>query len=189
MKKRLVIGVSGASGAPLAVELLRQLRHRPEVETHLILTKGGAMTLRQETGMSAEDLAALADAVHDNANIGAAPASGSWKSMGIIICPCSMKTVAGIVSGYSDNLLLRAADCMLKERRKLVLVARESPLSTLHLENLCKASQYGAIILPPMQTYYTHPSTVKDMTLHTVNRILGQFDLDEDACEWEGMDE
>ena len=154
MKKRLVVGVSGASGAPLAIELLRQLKHRPEVESHLILTKGGAMTLHQETGMSTEEFQELADVVHDNANIGAASASGSWKSIGMIVCPCSMKTVAGIVSGYSDNLLLRTADCMLKERRKLVLVARESPLSTLHLENLCKASQYGAVILPPMQTYY-----------------------------------
>ena len=100
-----------------------------------------------------------------------------------------MKTVAGIVSGYSDNLLLRAADCMLKERRKLVLVARESPLSTLHLENLCKASRYGAVILPPMQTYYNHPATVQEMTRYTVQRILSQFDLDNELCEWEGMDE
>lgn len=187
MKKRLVVGVSGASGAPLAIELLRQLKHRPEVESHLILTKGGAMTLHQETGMSTEEFQELADVVHDNANIGAASASGSWKSIGMIVCPCSMKTVAGIVSGYSDNLLLRTADCMLKERRKLVLVARESPLSTLHLENLCKASQYGAVILPPMQTYYNHPASIADMTRHTVNRILSQFDLDEESYEWEGM--
>ena len=145
------------------------------------------MTLHQETGMTTEELFSLADVVHDNANIGAAPASGSWKSMGMIVCPCSMKTVAGIVSGYSDNLLLRTADCMLKERRKLVLVARESPLSTLHLENLCKASQYGAVILPPMQTYYNHPASVAEMTHHTVNRILSQFDLDEESYEWEGM--
>ena len=189
MKKRLVVGVSGASGAPLAVELLRALQANPEVETHLILTRGGEMTLRQETGMTVEEFSALADVVHDNANIGAAPASGSWKSMGMIVCPCSMKTVAGIVSGYSDNLLLRAAVCMLKERRKLVLVARESPLSTLHLENLCKASQYGAVILPPMQTYYNHPASVEEMTRHTINRILSQFDLDKECCEWEGMEE
>lgn len=189
MKKRLVIGVSGASGAPLALGLLRQLRRRPEVETHLILTRGGEMTLQQELGMSAEAFADLADVIHDNTNIGAAPASGSWKSLGMIVCPCSMKTVAGIVSGYSENLLLRAADCMLKERRKLVLVARESPLSTLHLENLSKASRYGAIILPPMQTYYTHPATVEEMIHHTVNRILSQFDLEEDSHEWKGMDE
>ena len=169
MKKRLVVGVSGASGAPLAVELLRALRANPKVETHLILTRGGEMTLRQEIDMTAEELSALADFTHENMNIGAVPASGSWKS--------------------SDNLLLRAADCMLKEHRKLVLVARESPLSTLHLENLCKASQYGAVILPPMQTYYNHPATVQEMTHHTVQRILSQFDLDNELCEWEGMDE
>lgn len=189
MKKRLVIGVSGASGAPLAVELLRALQANPEVETHLILTRGGEMTLRQEMDMTAAELSALADFTHDNANIGAAPASGSWKNLGMVVCPCSMKTVAGIVSGYSDNLLLRAADCMLKERRKLVLVARESPLSTLHLENLCKASRYGAIILPPMQTYYHHPASVEEMARHTVDRILSQFDLDKKSYEWEGMDE
>lgn len=189
MKKRLVIGVSGASGAPLAIELLQQLKSHPEVETHLIVTKGGEMTLRQETTMPLEEFQALADVVHCNTNIGAAPASGSWKSIGMIICPCSMKTVAGIVSGYSDNLLLRTADCMLKERRKLVLVARESPLSTLHLENLYKASSYGAIVMPPMQTYYHHPITAAEMTRHTVNRILSQFDLDDTDTEWEGMDE
>ena len=190
MDKRLVIGVSGASGAPLAVELLKQLgRAWPDVETHLILTRGGEATLLQETGLTAAQLGELATVVEDNSNIGAAPASGSWKSMGMIVCPCSMKTVAGIASGYSENLLLRAADCMLKERRKLVLVARESPLSTLHLENLAKVSRYGAVVLPPMQTYYNHPPTVQDMTRHTVNRILSQFDLEESLYEWKGLQE
>lgn len=190
MDKRLVIGVSGASGAPLAVELLKQLgRAWPDVETHLILTRGGEATLLQETGLTAAQLGELATVVEDNSNIGAAPASGSWKSMGMIVCPCSMKTVAGIASGYSENLLLRAADCMLKERRKLVLVARESPLSTLHLENLAKVSRYGAVVLPPMQTYYNHPATVQDMTRHTVNRILSQFDLEEPLYEWKGLQE
>lgn len=188
MDKRLVIGVSGASGAPLAVELLKQLgRAWPDVETHLILTRGGEATLLQETGLTAAQLGELATVVEDNSNIGAAPASGSWKSMGMIVCPCSMKTVAGIASGYSENLLLRAADCMLKERRKLVLVARESPLSTLHLENLAKVSRYGAVVLPPMQTYYNQPATVQDMTRHTVNRILSQFDLEEPLYEWKGL--
>ena len=189
MKKRLVVGVSGASGALLAVELLRALKAAPDVETHLILTCGGEMTLRQEMDMTAVELSALADFTHDNANIGAAPASGSWKSLGMVVCPCSMKTVAGIASGYSDNLLLRTADCMLKERRKLVLVARESPLSTLHLENLCKASRYGAVILPPMQTYYNHPATVQEMAHHTVQRVLNQFDLENEQYEWKGMNE
>ena len=190
MAKRLVIGMSGASGAPLTVALLRQLRERhPEIETHLVVTKGGEMTLRQETGMRLEELHALAGVCHASSNIGAAPASGSFKTMGMIVVPCSMKTVAGIVSGYSDYLLLRAADVTLKERRKLVLVAREAPLSTVHLRNLYEASQLGAVILPPMLTYYNHPASLEDCTRHTVNRILSQFDLDEDSYSWEGMDE
>ena len=190
MGKRLIIGMSGASGAPLTVELLRQLRDRhPEVETHLIVTKGGEMTLRQETGMGLEELSALTCICHENANIGASIASGSFKTMGMIVVPCSMKTVAGVASGYSDNLLLRAADVCLKERRKLVLAARESPLSTLHLRNLYEASRLGAVILPPMLTYYHHPQSLEDCTHHTVSRILSQFDLEEDADQWEGMDE
>lgn len=190
MDKRLIVGVSGASGAPLAVELLRQLRdNHPEVETHLIVTKGGEMSLRQETGMTLEELKELASVWHDNANIGAPVASGSFRTMGMAVVPCSMKTVAGIVSGYSDNLLLRAADVCMKERRKLVLAARESPLSTVHLRNLCEASHLGAVIVPPMLTYYDHPTSLADCTRHTANRILAQFGLDADSYEWEGMDE
>jgi polyprenyl P-hydroxybenzoate/phenylacrylic acid decarboxylase-like protein len=190
MAKRLIIGMSGASGAPLTVELLRQLHdHHPEVETHLIVTKGGEMTLSQEMGMTLEDLKKLATVWHSNSNIGAAPASGSFRTMGMIVVPCSMKTVAGIVSGYSDNLLLRAADVVMKERRKLVLVAREAPFSTVHLRNLYEISQLGAVVLPPMLTYYNHPQSLEDCTRHTVNRILSQFELDEGSYQWEGMDE
>ena len=177
MKKRLVVGVSGASGAPLAIELLRQLQRHPEVEKHLVLTKGGAMTLRQETGMTVEEFSALADVVHDNANIGAAPASGSWKSMGMIVCPCSMKTVAGIVSGYSDNLLLRAADCMLKERRKLVLVARESPLHLGHLRAMAQVTEYGAIVAPPVPAFYLQPRDIAAIIDQIALRAIGLLDL------------
>lgn len=190
MANRLIVGMSGASGAPLTVELLRQLHDRhPEVETHLIVTKGGAMTLPQETDTSLEELKNLAAVSHDNSNIGAALASGSFKTIGMVVVPCSMKTVAGVVSGYSDNLLLRAADVCMKERRKLVLCAREAPLSTVHLRNLYEASQLGAVILPPMLTYYNHPQSLADCTRHMVNRILSQFDLDEESYQWEGMDE
>ncbi|MCD7805761.1 MAG: UbiX family flavin prenyltransferase [Lachnospiraceae bacterium] len=188
MAKRLVIGMSGASGAPLTVELLRQLHtFYPQVESHLVVTKGGEMTLRQETGMTPDDLQSLATVFYDNENIGAAIASGSFHTIGMVVVPCSMKTVAGIVSGYSDNLLLRAADVCLKERRKLVLVPREAPLSTLHLRNLYEASGLGAVILPPMQTYYDYPRTVEDMTKHTVGRILSQFGLGDQADGWTGM--
>ncbi len=189
MADRLIIGMSGASGAPLTVELLRQLSaFYPQLETHLVVTKGGGMTLREETDLTLEDLKALVSVYYENDNIGAAIASGSFHTMGMAVVPCSMKTVAGIVSGYSDNLLLRAADVCMKERRKLVLVPREAPLSTLHLRNLHEASQLGAVILPPMQTYYDRPRTVEDMMRHTVGRILGQFGLESGTREWNGMD-
>lgn len=188
MDKRLVIGMSGASGAPLTVELLRQLRkNHPEVETHLIVTRGAELTLAQEADVSLDELKGLASVCHENWNVGASVASGSFKTIGMIVVPCSMKTVAGIASGYSENLLLRAADVCLKERRRLVLCAREAPLSTVHLRNLYEASRLGAVILPPMLTYYNHPESLADCTRHTVNRILSQFDLDEGSYQWTGM--
>ena len=178
MKKRLVIGMSGASGAPLTIELLKQLQQYRDIESHLIVTKGAQMTLEQETEYTLEQLYALADEVHDNHNIGAGPASGSYRTMGMIVIPCSMKTLAGIVSGYSDNLVLRAADVTLKERRKLVLVTREAPLGTIHLRNMYEASQLGAVIIPPVLSYYNHPKTIEDCNRHIVGKILDQFDLE-----------
>lgn len=136
-----------ANNKKIAQEVLKAiggLQNRPDVQTHLVLTRGGELTLRQECGTTAADLSALADVTHQNENLGAAIASGSFKTLGMVVVPCSMKTAAGIATGYSDNLLLRAADVTLKERRKLVLVARESPLSTLHLRNLCTGSELGA---------------------------------------------
>lgn len=188
-RKRLIIGMSGASGAPLAVELLRQLKKQEQIETHLIMTEQAVLTLRQETDCTPVQLSALADVVHDNKNVGAGPASGSFKSDGMIIVPCSMKTVAGIVSGYSDNLLLRAADVTLKERRKLVLVARECPLGMVHLRNLCEAGKLGAVILPPVLSYYNHPASVEDCTRHICGKILDQFGIEaEGFARWEGME-
>jgi polyprenyl P-hydroxybenzoate/phenylacrylic acid decarboxylase-like protein len=188
MVKRLVIGMSGASGAPLTVALLRRLHEtHPEVETHLVVTRGGEMTLQQECGLTPADLKAFCTILHENVEIGASIASGSFAAMGMIVVPCSMKTVAGIVSGYSDNLLLRAADVTIKEGRKLVLVARESPLSTIHLRNMYEASRLGAVIIPPMLTYYHHPTSVADCTDHVVHRVLAQFGLDEGGYQWEGM--
>lgn len=188
MDKRLIIGMSGASGAPLTVELLRQLRKKhPEIQSHLIVTGSAEITLAQETNLSLKELKSLASVCHENKDIGASIASGSFRTMGMIIVPCSMKTVAGIVSGYSDSLLLRAADVCLKERRRLVLCARETPMSTVHLRNLFEASQLGAVILPPMLTYYNHPKHLDDCTRHIVNRLLTQFDLDEEGYHWEGI--
>lgn len=186
MRQRLVIGISGASGAPLAVDLLKALKST-DIEAHVIVTRGGTMTLRQECGM--DSVADLADVIYDNQDIGAAPASGSFQALGMIVIPCSMKTVAGIHSGYSDNLLLRAADVTLKERRKLVLVARETPLSTIHLRNLYELSQMGAIIVPPMLSFYQKPDGLKEMTNHIVGKVLDQFGIDMPGFHrWEGME-
>lgn len=184
MDQRLLVGISGASGAPLALALLSALK-QSGIKTHVVVTRGGYLTLRQECGR--DSLEDLADVLYDNDNIGAAPASGSFQTLGMVVVPCSMKTAAGIHSGYSDNLLLRAADVTLKERRKLVLIARESPLSTLHLRNLYELSQMGAVILPPVLTYYQGPREIADMETHLVGKILDQFGLEYPAFHrWEG---
>ena len=178
MTKRIVLGVSGASGAPLAERLLRELRNCPDVETHLVITYGGERTIEEECAISVEAFKALADVVHDNRNIGASIASGTFPVEGMIVLPCSMKTLAGIAHGYSDNLLLRAADVMLKEQRRLVLVPRESPLSKIHLDNMAYlASVPGVFILPPVLSYYHHPLTLEDMEKQLVGKILGKFDI------------
>lgn len=183
-KTRLVIGISGASGVPIAVEILRQLHHS-EIETHLVYTRGAEMTLGQETNLTRKELNAMADVVYDNSNIGAAIASGTFRTAGMIVVPCSMKTVAGIVSGYSDNLLLRAADVTIKERRKLVLVARETPLSTIHLRNLYEISRMGAVVIPPVLSYYNHPDSVGACTAHIAGKVLDQFGIEpEHFCRW-----
>lgn len=187
VKKRLLIGMSGASGAPITVELLNMLRQTDAVESHLIVTRGAELTLKQETGLTLQQLYDLADVCYENEEIGAAPASGSFCLEGMAIVPCSMKTVAGIACGYSDNLLLRAADVTLKERRKLILAARESPLSTIHLKNMYELSRMGVTILPPMLTYYRSPCTLEDCTKYVAERILRQFGLCEDLWEWNGM--
>jgi 4-hydroxy-3-polyprenylbenzoate decarboxylase len=176
--KKIIVGISGASGAPLAVELLRQLKKQKDVEVHLVVSRGAQLTLAQETDLRLEQVYELADMVYDNGNLGASIASGSFRTDGMIVVPCSMKTLAGIVSGYSENLLLRAADVVLKERRKLVLVPRECPLSNIHLRNMYEASQAGAILLPPVLSYYNHPESVADCTRHIVGKILDQFDLE-----------
>ena len=176
--KRLVVGMSGASGAVLGVELLRAMQGFPEWETHLVLSRAARRTLECETGLAAEEVEALATQAHLLEDIGASLASGTFRTEGMVIVPCSMKTLAGVVTGYSDNLLLRAADVTLKERRKLVLVPRESPLSLLHLRNLQSAAELGALILPPMLTFYNHPRSIEDMIHLTVGKLLDAFGLE-----------
>ena len=177
-KKRIVIGMSGASGAILGIEALRIFRELGGYETHLIVSTGAKLTIALETGATLDEVRALADVVHDNANLGAAVASGSFRTMGMLVVPCSMKTVAGIAHGFSDNLLLRAADVMLKEGRPLVLMPRETPLSIIHLRNLLAAAEAGAAIVPPMVTHYHGPTSIADMNRHLLGKALGRMGID-----------
>ena len=187
MEKRLIVGISGASGAPIALDVLRCLQ-KTEIAAHLVITRGGEMTLLQECGLSLEALRPLAAQIHDAQHIGDSIASGSFHTMGMLVVPASMKTVAGIACGYSDNLLLRAADVCLKERRRLVLCAREAPLSLIHLRSMSTVTEAGAIIVPPMLEYYNHPKTVDELTYHTACKLLALFDIEpEDYLRWEGM--
>lgn len=177
-KKRLVVGLTGASGAILGITILEILKKNPEWETHLVISRGAELTITQETGYDLKDVINLADQFYEIQNIGASIASGTFKTEGMIIVPCSMKTVAGIASGYSDNLLLRAADVTIKERRKLVIVPRESPLSTIHLRNLLTLAQAGVITLPPMVTYYNKPLSIENMNRHIAGKILDHFGIE-----------
>lgn len=186
MTNRLVIGITGASGAPLALELLQELKQIPQVESHVILSQCGGLTLQHETGMSRDDLRSLCTRLYDNDDYGAAPASGSFQTMGMVIIPCSMKTLAGITSGYCDTLLLRSGDVTLKEGRKLVLVPRECPFSTIHLRNLYEVSQLGATVIPPVPAYYNHPRTIEDVNRQVVQKVLARFGLGE-VPQWNGM--
>ena len=177
-KKRVVIGMSGASGAILGIEALRIFRELGGYETHLIVSTGAELTIALETGATLDEVRGLADVVHDNANLGAAVASGSFRTMGMLVVPCSMKTVAGIAHGFSENLLLRAADVMLKEGRPLVLMPRETPLSIIHLRNLLAAAEAGAAIVPPMVTHYHGPTSIADMNRHLLGKALGRMGID-----------
>ena len=185
---RLIVGMTGATGAPLGVSLLLALREMPGVETHLVLSKWAKTTIELETPYSVHDVSALADFCHNPADQAATISSGSFRTDGMIIIPCSMKTLAGIRAGYAEGLVGRAADVVLKEGRKLVLVPREMPLSTIHLENMLALSRMGVAMVPPMPAYYNHPQTVDDITQHIVARVLDQFGLEHpNARRWQGL--
>ena len=178
---RVVVGVSGASGSVLGLECLKCLKSAG-IESHLVLTRGAQITIKQELGMEPEEYASFADVVYDNKNIGAAIASGTFKTMGMIVAPCSMKTLAGIASGYSENLLLRAADVQMKEQRPLVLMARETPLSPIHLDNMARLSRVpGVRIMPPMMTFYNGPEGLNDMVRHIAAKALDVFGVECDG--------
>ena len=181
-KKRIVVGMSGASGAPLAVRLLKELNKYSEIETHLVMSKGAELTVEQECSESVSEVISLADFYHDNANIGASIASGSFMTEGMVVIPCSMKTLSGIAHGYSDNLLLRAADVVMKEQRRLVVVPRETPLSVIHLDNLSYIAKVpGVMVIPPVLTYYHNPVSIADMENQLVGKILRCFGITPDS--------
>ncbi|EFF89583.1 aromatic acid decarboxylase [Streptomyces sp. e14] len=185
---RLVVGMTGATGAVLGVRFLQTLARLPDVETHLVLSRWARTTIELETGLSVDEVAALAHTVHRPEDQGATIASGSFRTDGMVILPCSMKTLAGIRAGYADGLVGRAADVILKERRPLVLVPRETPLSEIHLENMLALSRLGVRIVPPMPAFYNRPRSVDDIVDHIVARVLDQFDLPAPAAKrWEGM--
>lgn len=184
---RLIVGISGASGVIYGIRLLEVLRAMPQVETHLVLSNGGKLNIALETGWEAREVEALADMVYRDNDLAAAISSGSYRADGMVIAPCSMKTLSGVVNSYADNLLVRAADVTLKEQRRLVLVPRESPLHVGHTRLLHEAATMGAIICPPAPAFYNKPQSVDDIINHTVSRILDLFGLDNDMVErWQG---
>ena len=185
---RLIVGMTGATGAPLGVRLLEALRETEGVETHLVMSQWARTTIELETPYTAREVAKLADVVHGPGNQAAAISSGSYPTDGMVVIPCSMKTLAGIRTGYADGLVGRAADVVLKERRKLVLVPRETPLSEIHLENMLALSRMGVVMVPPMPAFYNHPGSVDDVVNHVVARVLDQFGLPApQARRWSGL--
>lgn len=188
--RRMVVAVTDASGSPLALDLLRELRRLGNWETHVVVSRGALTTARHELPeYGASVFRDLADKCYDNADIGAAIASGSFGTDGMAVIPCSMKTLAGIHSGYSDNLILRAADVTIKERRPLVLAVRETPLSPIHLRNMAELAAMGVVILPPMLSFYGLPQTIGDMVRQVTGKVLDVFR--EDAAgyrRWNGGD-
>ncbi len=186
--KRLIIGMSGASGLIYGIRLLEVLKHVDEVETHVILTPSAKMNIAIETPWETAEVLALADHVHSINDMAASIASGSFRTDGMIVAPCSMKSLSAIVHSYADNLLVRAADVVLKERRRLVLMPRESPLHAGHCELLLRACQLGAIIAPPMPALYIKPQSIDDLINHSVGRALDLFDIDAGIVKrWEGV--
>jgi 4-hydroxy-3-polyprenylbenzoate decarboxylase len=173
---RIIVGISGASGIVYGIEALKALREL-DIETHLVVSKSALVTLSQETDMKPSELTSLADHHYANADIGAAISSGSFQTMGMLVAPCSIKTMSEITTGVTSSLLSRAADVVLKERRRLVLMVRETPLHAGHLESMLRVTNMGAIVNPPVPAFYTHPKSIEDMVSQTVGRVLDLFDL------------
>ncbi len=184
---RLVIGIAGASGAVYGIRLLEVLRDHADIETHLVVSGGAQRTIELETDYTLDDVVALADRFHDLGDVAASLSSGSFATMGMVVAPCSMKTLSGIANSYSDNLLLRAADVTLKEQRRLVLLPRETPLHLGHARLVVQAIEIGAVVMPPVPALYHRPQTIGEIIDHTVSRVLDLFGIDNDlVTRWAG---
>lgn len=186
--KRIIIGISGASGAVYGIELLRRLQSIGDVETHLTVSKTAQITLSHETGLTLEEVRKMADFYHPVQDLSASIASGSFKTLGMVVAPCSIRSMSEIAAGVTSSLLTRAADVVLKERRRLVLMVRETPFHSGHLRQMLALSEIGAIIAPPIPAFYTMPENIQALVNHSVSRVLDLFDLEDGAISrWEGM--
>ena len=186
--RRFIIAITGATGAVYGVRLLQVLRDVPDVETHLLVSDAGVLNLHQELDMNRREIEAMADVTHSVRDIGASLASGSFQSEGMIVAPCSMKTLAAVAHGLSDNLITRTADVVLKERRRLVLMVRETPFNLAHLRNMTAVTEMGGIIYPPLPGFYHRPQSIAEMVDHTVGRVLDLFQLPHQLTpRWQGM--
>lgn len=187
-RQRIIVGISGASGAIYGVRLLQALRTLPGIETHAVISDAGWLNITHELGLERTHAPALADVVHSIDHIGASIASGSFRASGMVVAPCSMRTLAAIAHGLADNLLTRAADVMLKERRRLILLARETPLHLVHLRNMTTVTEMGAIVCPPVPAFYQKPQTVEDIVQHSIARVLDLLGLEQTlAAPWMGL--
>ncbi|MBX9869685.1 MAG: UbiX family flavin prenyltransferase [Burkholderiaceae bacterium] len=189
-KRKLIIAITGATGVVYGVRLLQVLAALPEIETHLLISEAGVLNLHQEMDLKRKEVEAYADVIHNVRDVGASIASGSFQSDGMIIAPCSMKTLAAVAHGLSDNLITRAADVVLKERRRLVLMVRETPFNLAHLRNMTAVTEMGGIIFPPLPGFYHRPNTIAEMVDHTVGRVLDLYDLPHQLTpRWNGLKE
>ena len=189
-KRRIILAITGAAGSIYGVRLLEELRGHADIETHLVVSRAGLLNVATELSMQRSTLEGLADVVHDNRDIGATIASGSFRTDGMLVAPCTMKTLAAIAIGLADNLVSRAADVILKERRRLVLMVRETPLNLAHLRNMVAVTEMGGIIFPPVPAFYAHPENLDAMVNQTVGRMLDVFDIDSNLVKrWQGVKE
>jgi polyprenyl P-hydroxybenzoate/phenylacrylic acid decarboxylase-like protein len=188
MKKRLIVGITGATGAIYGVQLLRTLSELDDWESHVVMSDAGALNLWHELKMRRKDLEKLATAAYNPKDIGAAIASGSFLTEGMVMAPCSMKTLAAVAHAHADDLVSRAADVVLKERRRLVLIPRETPLNLAHLRNMVAVTEMGGIIMPPVPAFYAMPKSIDDLVAHTVARVLDLFGVHSARlARWQGM--